>query len=68
MKDIPPAVYGSRSIDLPFGRLYHGNMTFFRKGQLNTPNGIVDEYKPGENDFACKTFVSLSGGRMAGQT
>ena len=39
-----PAVYGSRSIDLPFGRLYHGKMKFFSKGQLNTPDGITDKW------------------------
>lgn len=59
VEDIPPAVYGSRSIDLPFGRLYHGNMTFFRKGQLNTPNGILDDFRPGENDFANQSAFGI---------
>ena len=42
--DTPPAVYGARSVDLPFGRLYHGNMMFFSAGELNTPTGIKDEW------------------------
>lgn len=40
----PPAGYGARSIDLPFYRLFHGNMKFFSAGQLNTPTGIKDEW------------------------
>ena len=42
--DTPPPVYGARDIDLPFGRLYHGNMMFFPAGQLNTPTGLKDEW------------------------
>ena len=26
----PPDVYGLRDADLPFGRLFHGNLNFFR--------------------------------------
>ena len=44
VSDTPPAVYGARSVDLPFGRLYHGNMMFFPSGQLNTPAGITDQW------------------------
>lgn len=40
--DIPPAVYGARSIDLPFNRLYHGKLKFFPTGQLNTPDHNTD--------------------------
>lgn len=57
--DIPPAIYGARSIDLPFGRLYHGNMIFFKKGQLNTPDGITDHYRPGVNDFANQSACGI---------
>ena len=42
--DTPPAVYGARSVDLPFGRLYHGSMSFFQAGELNTPTGYKDEW------------------------
>ena len=37
-----PDVYGARSIDLPFSRLYHGNMKYFSAGQLNTPSTYTD--------------------------
>lgn len=46
--DPVPDVYGARSIDLPFGRLYHGTMKFFSAGQLNTPDANTDEW-PGEH-------------------
>lgn len=57
--DIPPAIYGARSIDLPFGRLYHGNMKYFSSGQLNTPDGITDKYTPGVNDFANQSACGI---------
>jgi len=44
VSDTPPAVYGARSVDLPFGRLYHGNMMFFSAGELNTPTGDSDQW------------------------
>ena len=44
VSDTPPAVYGARSVDLPFGRLYHGNMMFFSSGELNTPTGDTDQW------------------------
>ena len=40
--DTPPALYGTRKIDIPFYRLYHGNINFFSKGQLNTPDQDTD--------------------------
>ena len=42
--DPVPDVYGAREIDLPFYRLYHGNMKFFPVGQLNTPNEATDTW------------------------
>ncbi|MCJ1450979.1 hypothetical protein MMC28_001313 [Mycoblastus sanguinarius] len=56
---IPPALYGARSIDLPFGRLFHGNMKFFRAGELNTPDGITDEGPPGQNDNANQSACGI---------
>ena len=41
---VPSDIYGARSIDLPFGRLYHGDMKFFSAGQLNSPSGITDQW------------------------
>lgn len=34
--DLPNAMYNARDIDLPFGRLYHGNLNFY-KGTTNNP-------------------------------
>ena len=42
--DTPPDIYGARSVDLPFYRLFHGNLKFFSAGQLNTPTGITDQW------------------------
>ncbi len=49
--DIPPAIYGARSIDLPFNRLYKGKLKFFPAGQLNTPDKDTDVWGS-ENDNA----------------
>ena len=57
--EIPPAIYGARSIDLPFGRLYHGKLKYFKKGQLNTPDGIKDVWRPGVNDFANQSACGI---------
>lgn len=54
-----PAVYGARSIDLPFGRLQHGKMKFFGAGELNSPTGKSDLWTPGQNDFANQTACGI---------
>ncbi|MCJ1257343.1 hypothetical protein MMC24_005168 [Lignoscripta atroalba] len=54
--DTPPAIYGARSIDLPFYRMYHGNLKFFSPGQLNTADGITDQWgasNDNANQSAC---------------
>ena len=54
--DTPPDIYGARSIDLPFYRLYHGQMNFFPAGQLNTPDVNTDVFgsdKDNANQSAC---------------
>lgn len=59
--DPVPDVYGARSIDLPFGRLYHGNMKFFSKGQLNTPDQDTDAApgQPGVVDSAKQSACGI---------
>jgi len=57
--EIPPAVYGARDIDLPFNRLYHGNMKYFAAGQLNSPTGIQDVWQPGQNDHANQSACGI---------
>lgn len=54
-----PAVYGARSIDLPFGRLQHGKMKFFGAGELNTPTGRTDVWEPGKNDSAKQSACGI---------
>ena len=57
--DIPPAIYGARDIDLPFGRLYHGNAKFFSAGQLNTPTGNADQWYPAGSDSANQSACGI---------
>ena len=64
--DIPPAVYGARDIDLPFNRLYHGNMKYFAEGQLNTPTGKVDVFLPGKNDYANQSACGIPDNAYSG--
>lgn len=59
VQDIPPAMYGPRPVDLPFGRLFHGNMKYFRAGELNTPDGLSDVGPPGKNDNADQSACGI---------
>lgn len=54
-------IYGVRPIDLPFGRLYHGDMKFFRPGQLNSPDGMTDKWmdQPGAYDSANQSACGI---------
>ncbi|MCJ1287818.1 hypothetical protein MMC26_007170 [Xylographa opegraphella] len=56
--DVPSEIYGTRSVDLPFYRLFHGNMNFFSAGQLNTPTGKVDAWGS-ENDNANQSACGI---------
>lgn len=53
-----PGVYGAREVDLPFYRLYHGNMKFFSPGQLNTPTGPTDVFGS-QNDDAQQSACGI---------
>lgn len=55
----PPAIYGARRTDLPFGRLYHGNAKFFSAGQLNTPTGNSDMWIPDGRDSANQSACGI---------
>ncbi len=57
----PTDIYGVRTIDLPFGRLYHGDMKFFSAGQLNSPDGITDKWmgQPGVYDSANQSACGI---------
>lgn len=38
------SVFGARDIDIPFGKLYGGNLKFFPKGEQNTPDQNTDKW------------------------
>lgn len=58
--ETPPPVYGNRTIDLPFGRLYHGNMKFFPKGQLNSAADDTDLWlNQGGTDSATQSACGI---------
>ncbi|KAL8926951.1 MAG: hypothetical protein Q9172_001544 [Xanthocarpia lactea] len=57
--EVPDAMYGARSIDLPFGRLQHGKMKFFDAGQLNTPTENTDVWAPGVHDSAKQSACGI---------
>lgn len=38
----PDEMYDARDRDIPFLRLFHGNLKFFSAGELNTPTGKGD--------------------------
>lgn len=60
--DVPSKIYGARDIDLPFGRLYHGDIKFFSAGQLNTPHGKTDKWlgqDPGAVDSAKQSACGI---------
>jgi len=50
--------YGVRHQDIPFLRLFHGNLKFFAPGQLNTPTGRGDVWGP-ENDNANQSACGI---------
>ena len=56
--DPVPDVYGVRTIDLPFFRLYHGNINYFRAGELNTPTGDADVWG-GQHDNANQSACGI---------
>ncbi|KAL9607339.1 MAG: hypothetical protein Q9167_007738 [Letrouitia subvulpina] len=47
---IPPVEYQARSIDIPFGRLFHGKMKFFSAGQFNLPGSATSVWGNGKRD------------------
>ena len=55
---VPSNIYGTRHLDLPFYRLFHGNMNFFSAGQLNTPTGMADAWGS-ENDNANQSACGI---------
>lgn len=54
-----PDVFMPRDIDIPFGRLVHGKIMYFKPGEMNTQDGIVDSGAPGENDDAKQSACGI---------
>lgn len=52
-----PNYYQPRNIDLPFGRMVHGNMSMFPYGQVNDPTLNTNNFKPGLWDYANQRSV-----------
>ena len=46
-------------IDIPFALLNKGDLKLFTAGQLNTPAGTTDSWKPGVDDFASQSACGI---------
>jgi len=40
--DLAPELYQPREIDIPFGWMFHGDVSMFPRGQLNEPTTTTD--------------------------
>lgn len=47
-----PDLYQPRKIDIPFGRMYHGKISFFDYGQYNDPKDNTATWSPNVYDNA----------------
>ncbi|KAI4093803.1 MAG: hypothetical protein LQ344_002707 [Seirophora lacunosa] len=54
-----PDLYQPRDIDIPFGRMYHGKMSFFDYGQYNNWNDNTATWSPDELDYANQTACGI---------
>ena len=52
-----PDVYQPREIDIPFGRMYHGKMSFFGYGEYNDPKDNTATWSPNVYDYANQRYV-----------
>ena len=57
--DAVDPMFAAHPVDIPFGRLHNGSLKYFPKGQLNTPDGITDQWAPGVNDFANQSACGI---------
>ena len=55
-----PSLYQPRDIDIPFGRMFHGNISMFPQGQLNDPTSKTDQWTPNVYDFANQSACGIS--------
>ena len=54
-----PDLYQPRKIDIPFGRMFHGDLMMFPEGQLNQPGFNTDEWTPNQYDFANQSACGI---------
>ena len=54
-----PELYQPRDIDIPFGRQFHGNMSMFRKGEVNDPNFNTAQWTPNVYDSASQSACGI---------
>ncbi|KAI4187645.1 MAG: hypothetical protein L6R41_002670 [Letrouitia leprolyta] len=55
-----PEQYRAKDIDIPFGRILKGSAKYFQAGEMNTPNGIIDEDgKVGQADYANQSACGI---------
>ncbi|KAL8652171.1 MAG: hypothetical protein Q9210_002844, partial [Variospora velana] len=52
-----PDLYHPREIDIPFGRMYHGKISFFGYGEYNNPNDNTATWSPDTLDNANQRWV-----------
>ena len=52
-----PDLYQPKDIDIPFGRMYHGKMSFFDYGEYNNPKDNTATWSPNTLDYANQRCV-----------
>ncbi|KAL8903871.1 MAG: hypothetical protein Q9207_003642 [Kuettlingeria erythrocarpa] len=54
-----PDLYQPREIDIPFGRMYHGNISFFKYGEYNDPKDNTASWRPNTMDNADQSACGI---------
>ena len=54
-----PDMYQPRDIDLPFGWMFHGNVSMFPASQLNDPTQNSDHWTPNQFDMASQSACGI---------
>ena len=57
--DKAPDLYQPRDIDIPFGWMFHGNISMYSKGQLNDPSMNTDNWTPNVYDYANQSACGI---------
>ncbi|KAL8918382.1 MAG: hypothetical protein Q9208_007401 [Pyrenodesmia sp. 3 TL-2023] len=54
-----PDLYQPRDIDIPFGRMYHGKISFFDYGEFNDPKDNTASWRPNVMDNANQSACGI---------